>query len=261
MTILDDILQQKEKEVQQLKEKTFSDQTVKKQIPKIAKTFRKSEKLSIISEIKRVSPSKGSINPDVNPVEQAKNYERLGASAISVLTDETFFKGSMDDLRAVREAVALPLLCKDFIIDESQIDRAQAAGASIILLIVAALSKERLIQLYKYATDKGLEVLCEVHNEQEMEIAIKLDPAVIGINNRNLKTFDVDLGTTEKLASMVKNPDTVLISESGIKSQEDVLRVEKAGAAAILVGETFMRSSNLEETFASLRIPRSGLTG
>src|SRR5699024_3670064 len=137
-----------------------------------------------------------------------------GAGAISVVTDETFFNGSMDDLRAVREAVDLPLLCKDFMIDPVQIDQAKAYGASIILLIVADVSESSLIELYNYAIEQELEVLCEVHNEEEMERALDLGAQIIGINNRNLKTFEVDLEATVKPASTVQTPDTILISES-----------------------------------------------
>ena len=211
--------------------------------------------MSIISEIKRSSPSKGPIQMEVDPVSQAKKYESLGAAAISVLTDKTFFNGSMDDLRAVREAVDLPILCKDFMIDKVQIDQAKAAGANIILLIVAALDHETLTSLYSYAKALDLEVLVEVHNEDEMERALNLDAKIIGINNRDLKTFEVDLGTTEALATMVMDPETILISESGIRTRADVVEVESAGASVILVGETFMRSDDLSATFAELRVP------
>ncbi|WP_175631797.1 indole-3-glycerol phosphate synthase TrpC [Virgibacillus siamensis] len=256
MTILDKIIAEKEKEVKELRKKT--DQSApanKKAVAHIADSFRNTDTMNIIAEIKRASPSKGSINAAVNPAEQAQIYESNGAGAISVLTDSTFFKGSMDDVRNVREAVDLPILCKDFFIDTVQIDQAKAAGASVILLIVAALAPDKLRELYDYATNQGLEVLCEVHDAEEMEQAVALDPAIIGINNRNLKTFDVDLATFETLASMVTNPKTVLISESGIKTKEDVIRVQKSGAKGILVGETLMRADNLPAAFQALKIP------
>lgn len=273
MTILGKILREKEKEVAAWKEQTlantdktkghdlasanqsFSDYRIKNNIPKIADTFRRSENMNIIAEIKRSSPSKGAIDMSVNPVAQAKQYEKFGAGAISVLTDKSFFNGTIEDLQAVREAVDLPLLCKDFIIDRIQIDRAKAAGATIILLIVAALPEDALKNLHDYALEQDLEVLCEVHNEDEMEIALRLGTEIIGINNRDLKTFNVDLAVTEKLASMVDNPETILISESGIKTRDDVACVAEHGASAILVGETLMRSGNLEKAFAELRIP------
>ncbi|MBY7142206.1 indole-3-glycerol phosphate synthase TrpC [Virgibacillus sp. NKC19-3] len=253
MTMLDKILVEKEKEVAMLADQTF-DQLPKQAITTFKEKVTTSDMMNVISEIKRSSPSKGEIDMEVNPVEQAKKYEASGAAAISILTDKTFFHGSMDDLRAIREAVDLPILCKDFIIDPIQIDQAKAAGAGIILLIVAALSDEDLKNLYRYADNLDLEVLCEVHNEEEMERALKLDPEIIGINNRDLKTFDVDLMTTNHLASMVTNPNTILVSESGIKKREDVIRVKEAGANAILVGETLMLSSNVTETFQELQI-------
>src|SRR5690625_1363292 len=159
--------------------------------------------MSIIAEIKRASPSKGDINAAIDPVKQAKLYADNGASAISVLTDTPFFKGSMDDLRAVREVVNIPILCKDFMIDRIQIDVAKSAGANIILLIAAALDDNHLDKLYDYAKEHDLEVLCEVHNEEEMERVLKLGAKLVGINNRNLNTFKVDLKTTERLANMV----------------------------------------------------------
>lgn len=255
MTILEKIIRQKEKEIVELKKQTFDITQVKKPAYNIAQAFKESAQMNVIAEIKRSSPSKGDISSNVNPVAQAKNYAAYGAGAISVLTDKTFFNGSMDDLRTVHEAVDLPLLCKDFMIDPVQIDQAKANGASMILLIVAALSVPSLKEMYDYATDQELEVLCEVHNETEMERALELGAPIIGINNRDLKTFKVDLKTTGKLASMVQNPDTILISESGIKTQADVKQVAEHGADGILVGETLMRSDNLLVTFSDLRIP------
>src|SRR5699024_4835837 len=211
--------------------------------------------MQIIAEIKRSSPSKGTIAMEVDPVEQAKQYEKAGAAAISVLTDRPFFNGSMKDLQAVREAVDIPILCKDFIIDTLQIDHAKAAGANIILLIIAALDEGQFKLLYDYALKLDLEVLVEVHNEEEMKRALAVNPAIIGINNRNLKTFKVDVETTETLARMVKNTNTLLISESGMKTRSDVERVANTGADAILVGETLMRTTNIEEKFGELQIP------
>ena len=198
---------------------------------------------------------KGEINLDVNPIEQASTYEEAGASAISVLTDETFFKGSIEDLKIVSQHVQIPRLCKDFMIDEIQIDRAYNAGATIILLIVAALSKERLKALYDYAKQKGLDVLTEVHDEQELEAALEINAELIGINNRNLKTFVVDLEVTERLASKLDPTKHLIISESGIKTVEDVERVKKAGARGILVGETLMQAENVAETLKQFRLP------
>ncbi|RDW21205.1 indole-3-glycerol phosphate synthase TrpC [Oceanobacillus chungangensis] len=253
MSILEKILIEKEKEVKALINQTFVPVEAKK-ITTFKERVRVANTMAVISEIKRSSPSKGEIKMTVDPVTQAKQYEAYGAAAISVLTDKPFFNGTMDDLRAVREAVDLPILCKDFIIHRIQIDQAKAAGASIILLIVAALSTTDLENLYYYARSLDLEVLVEVHNEEEMKTTLQLNPEIIGINNRNLKTFEVNLETTEKLAAMLTNPNTILISESGMKTAADVVRARDAGAKAILVGETLMRADNLEQTFQKLKV-------
>ncbi|HEX6594328.1 MAG TPA: indole-3-glycerol phosphate synthase TrpC [Bacillota bacterium] len=255
MTILQDILNKKRQEVAQLNEHHFQSVETNKHVPKITDTFRNSQSMNIIAEIKRASPSKGIINATVDPVQRAKQYEALGADAISVLTDQTFFKGSMADLVAVRKAVDLPILCKDFIIDPIQIDQAHAAGATIILLIAAALSKKEFTELYHYATKKGLEVLSEVHDEEEMNFVLDLNVPIIGINNRNLKTFTVNLATTKKLATLAANSEAIIVSESGLKTSDDVRQVEKYGANTILVGETLMRSYDLQQTMTELRVP------
>ncbi len=199
-TILEKIIQQKRVEVEQLKVNGFDlIKNVNRSIPSFYESCMKNEQMSVIAEVKRASPSKGDIHKQVDPVDQAIQYEKAKATAISVLTDETFFKGSIDDLSRIREAVQLPILCKDFIIDAIQIDRAKSAGATIILLIVAALEEEKLVELHRYAVCLGLEVIVEVHNEHEVAIANSLDVRIIGINNRDLKTFEVDLGTTTRL--------------------------------------------------------------
>lgn len=254
MTILNTIIKEKEKEVAILKGNKFTPINTSYRIP-FSEKIRGSTQMNIIAEIKRSSPSKGAIQMEVDPVTQAKEYERLGASAISVLTDSPFFNGSMQDLIAVRDAVSLPILCKDFMIDPIQIDQAKAAGATIILLIAAALDHQALTTMYHYAQSLDLEVLVEVHDEDEMERALNLEATMIGINNRNLKTFEVDLATTADLASMVYDPETILVSESGIRTREDVTEVEKVGTNVILVGETLMRSTNLAKTFHDLHIP------
>ncbi len=183
-----------------------------------------------------------------------KTYEECGAGAVSVLTDGHFFKGSFYDLQTAREESSIPLLCKDFIIDKIQIDRAYEAGADIILLIVAALTKEKLKELYSYVLEKGLEAIVEVHDEQELEIAIQLNPHVIGINNRNLKTFEVDLSQTEKLGKRLNEEKLLWISESGIHSKEDIIRVKRAGAKGVLVGEALMTSSSIHTFFEDCKV-------
>lgn len=255
MSILQKILAEKEKEVAKLADQTF-DQPPAKEIPTFKKLVETSQSMNIISEMKRSSPSKGQIDMGVDPIQQAEVYSKNGASAISVLTDQKFFNGSMEDVKAVRDVVDIPILCKDFIIDPIQIDQAKSAGANIILLIVAALSDENLKKLYNYTREQNLEALVEVHNEEEMKRALELDPELLGINNRDLNTFHVSLETTKKLSSMVTNPDTIIISESGMKVKDDVILARDAGAKAILVGETLMESTDLKETFNELRVSR-----
>lgn len=252
-TILDIIMKQKAIEIEEFKK--LKELPARKNPILSFKEQLKTKHMNIIAEIKRASPSKGAINEHIDPVKQAKQYESLGANAISVLTDEQFFKGSMIDLKNVAEAVTIPVLCKDFVKDPIQIDVAKAYGASIILLIVAALSDEILLTLYKHAKDADLEVLVEVHNKEEMERALKLNASIIGINNRDLKTFDVDLEITGNLAKMIENKNTTLVSESGIQTSLDVEQVERLGAEVILVGETFMRSDNLSQTFTDFQVP------
>lgn len=258
-TILDRIIQEKRKEVQKLREENLMNrQSTSKR--SLIKKLQEADEIAIISEFKRASPSKGIINDGVDPAEQAVRYEQAGASAISVLTDSTFFKGSFSDLRAVREVVNLPILCKDFMIDSSQIDMAAKNGADIILLIVAALDEITLGNLYQYAKGLDLEVLVEVHNQAELEKALKLGAQLIGVNNRDLKTFTVSLEATETLAKSIKDAGAYLISESGIHKKEDVERVRNAGANGILVGEALMKSPDLPKAFQDFMLPLAGGT-
>ncbi|WP_226793121.1 indole-3-glycerol phosphate synthase TrpC [Bacillus sp. B1-b2] len=256
MTILDTIIAEKHQVVKELydrkKELTFEEKSSIKR--SLIARLEKNTNLSIIAEFKRASPSKGDINIHLDPEQQAKQYEQFGADAISVLTDTPFFKGTYQDLEAVRKAVNVPILCKDFIIDTIQIDFAKHYGADIILLIAAALDDDQLQKLYNYATEKELEVLLEVHNEDELQRALKTNAKLIGVNNRNLKTFEVTLDTTEQLAALIKENNRYLVSESGISSLEDVERVTASGAKAILVGETFMRATDLEQTLSEMKV-------
>jgi indole-3-glycerol phosphate synthase len=201
--------------------------------------------VALIAEIKKASPSKGIICPDFDPEAIARSYEQAGASCLSVLTDETYFQGSLDYLRRVREVVQLPLLRKDFMIDPRQIEQAIAYGADAILLIVAMLEQETLRELHDLATQAGLAALVEVHDEEELQRAIDLGAKLVGVNNRNLKDFTVNLSTTHQLAarweSWGKPKDALLVAESGLSSAQDVRQVHQGGAAAILVGESLMR--------------------
>jgi indole-3-glycerol phosphate synthase len=207
--------------------------------------------VALIAEVKKASPSAGIIAADFNPLSQAREYARGGAHALSVLTDEKYFQGQLAYLRQIREQVELPLLRKDFIVHELQVYESVVAGADAILLIVAALDDATLRSLYETAHACQLDVLVEVHDLAEMDRALELGADIIGINNRNLKSFAVDLATTEELAEEIPN-DTVAISESGIKTAEDVRRVRAAGVNAILVGETLMRAKNVPEKIGEL---------
>jgi len=257
MTILDRILKEKENEVLKLLQNPPEKIKGSTKRPSLFDALYQKNRLQIIAEMKRASPSKGLINEGANPVEQARIYEQAGAACISVLTDTPFFKGSFEDLKAVSKAVGIPLLCKDFIIHEVQIDQAKASGASVILLIVAALQLERLQTLYEYAIKAKLEILVEVHNTEELQQALKLDARLIGVNNRDLKTFDVDLARTAEIADIFPfHEKRVLISESGMQSSQDAETIAKHGASAILVGETLMRSGEVAQTIETFKVEK-----
>ncbi|MBX7208784.1 MAG: indole-3-glycerol phosphate synthase TrpC [Verrucomicrobiaceae bacterium] len=201
-------------------------------------------RLGLIAEVKRASPSAGTISADFDYLTIARTYDKAGASAISVLTDEKYFQGRLEYLTFIRQEVSVPVLRKDFIVHEAQIYEAVVAGADAILLIVAALDQPTLVRLLDAAHTYQLEVLVEVHDLPELERALDTDARIIGVNNRNLKSFTVDLAATESLAEEVPD-DVVLVSESGIKSVADAERLAAAGADALLIGETLMRSDNL----------------
>jgi len=226
--------------------------------------------IALIAEVKKASPSAGAICKDFDPVRIAKEYEAAGASCLSVLTDEKFFQGSLDYLRQIRAAVKLPLLRKDFIIDERQILEAIEWGADAILLIVAILSDEQLQKFHSLAVEAGLAVLVEVHDETELERALNISPKLIGVNNRDLKTFKVDLATTEKIAAKMEDrrlkmaktskqssilnsrSSALLVAESGIHTRTDVERLKKCGANAILVGESLLRGGDIHAKIREL---------
>ena len=197
-------------------------------------------KLALIAEIKKASPSAGVIVEAFDPLAIAKNYARAGVEAISVLTDERFFQGHLRYLNLIRSAVPQPLLRKDFVLDEIQIVEAAAAGADAILLIVAALRQEQLKALLEAAERYQLDALVEVHTLEEMDRALETEARIIGINNRNLATFEVDLGVTERLSEEVPK-EIVLVSESGIRTAEDLSRIKACGVDAVLIGEALMR--------------------
>ncbi len=271
MNILEDIVEQKKNEVAKLPARLIAAGDLRDALLERGErrdflaALSNASRIALIAEVKKASPSAGVICPDFDPVRIAREYEAAGASCLSVLTDEKFFQGSLDYLRQIRAAVNLPLLRKDFIIDERQILEAIEWGADAILLIVAILSDEQLKRFHSLATEAGLAVLVEVHDEEELERALKVSPALIGVNNRNLKTFKVDLATTEKLVeelhrrtgvapvSNLKNDNgdrrdacpTLLVAESGIHTRADVERLKLCGAKAILVGESLMRGGDI----------------
>lgn len=255
MTILQQILDKKAEQLPDLKATSPSFPALNKKRPSLYTSLMTSPTLQVISEMKRASPSKGDIRTDVDPIVQTKHYEKAGACCISVLTETHYFKGSYNDLHAVAKNVAIPVLCKDFIIDEVQIDYAKAAGASVILLIVAALTKEQLQRLYDYAYAAELEALVEVHDVEELEIALSIGANIIGVNNRNLKTFEVDLQTTKTIADALDAKDVAFISESGIFTADDAQRVANYGARAVLVGESLMRSDDVQAALRALQVP------
>lgn len=255
--ILDDIIEKRK--IQLEKEKNVvSFEDMKKaalEVKKPCKNFfsaLKNNNMSIISEVKKASPSKSVICKDFHPVDIAKEYEKAGANAISCLTEEFYFKGSGNYLKEIRNAVDLPLLRKDFIFDEYQIYEARTIGADAILLIAAILDCETMNRFRELAESLGMNCLFEAHNEEELESILKCSPKIIGINNRNLKTFEVSLENTKKLAAMIPE-SCVTVSESGIKDNTDMKYVRKCGADAVLIGETLMRSENIAETMKMLR--------
>ncbi len=203
-------------------------------------------RVTLIAECKRRSPGAGAIRPDLDPVELTRGYQRAGAGALSVLTDSEYFGGSAADLEAVREAVPLPVLRKDFTLDPLHVVEARAMGADAVLLIVRILSDAMLSRLHAQATDLGMSVLVEVHDRAELERAAALGADLIGINNRDLSTFRTDLGTTLDLLDAVPE-GAVVVSESGIRGPDDVALLGQAGVDAILVGESLLRSDDPEE--------------
>ena len=255
--ILDDIIEKRKLQLEKEMSKVPFEKMKKKALNTdfLTKDFKSAingDSLSIICEVKKASPSKGLIRPDFHPVEIAKEYESAGANAISCLTEEYYFQGSADFLKSIADCVNIPILRKDFIIDEYQIYEAKAIGASAILLIAAVLDEKTLSRFYKLAASLSLDSLVEVHNESELEKALSVNAEIIGINNRNLKTFEWDLNTTGKLAHHIPK-DKIIVSESGIKNNKDMKAVHKLGASAVLIGETLMRSNNIASTLKELR--------
>jgi len=263
-TILDTIVAEKKREIAPLPRRTVSAAGLRVALAArgglrdFVGALRKPKRgpVALIAEVKKASPSAGVIRRDFDPVRIAREYEAAGASCLSVLTDAKFFQGSLEDLRRVREAVNLPLLRKDFIIDERQILEAIEWGADAILLIVSILEEAQLKRFQELAAEAGLAALVEVHDEAELDRALAAGARLIGVNNRDLQTFKVDLATTERLAARLHSPSRLpppasrltsplLVAESGIHSPADVARLAKCGAQAILVGESLMKHADI----------------
>lgn len=211
-----------------------------------AAALRRGEHVALIAEVKKASPSKGVLIEDFHPVQLGLTYEKYGAAALSVLTDEPFFQGHIEFLPHVHTWVWLPILRKDFIVDPYQVYEARAYGADAILLIVAALADAQMAELHMLAASLGLAVLVEVHDESELERALKIGASLIGVNNRDLKTFQEDLTTTARIARLVPSSVT-LVAESAIRSAEDVCRMGELGAHAVLVGEGLVKADSIAE--------------
>lgn len=228
-------------------------------VPAFAAVLRQPKSLAVIAEIKKASPSKGVIQPDFQPDRQAAAYLAAGVQAVSVLTEEDYFLGSDRDLLAVRKTVPLPILRKDFVIEPGQIYEARLLGASAVLLICSLLDDQDLAEFLKIARACGLDALVEVHDLNELIRALAVGARIIGINNRDLHTFTVDLGTTERLAGLIP-ADRIIVAESGIATARDLARIYRAGAQAVLIGETLMRAagsatavqSSLQDLFRDL---------
>ncbi|MBD2195501.1 MULTISPECIES: indole-3-glycerol phosphate synthase TrpC [Calothrix] len=263
--ILDEIVEYKQQEVAQIKEKLpLADLKLQLNLAPHPRNFRNalrenSRKPSIIAEVKKASPSKGVIRADFEPVKIAQAYEQGGASCISVLTDEKFFQGSFENLRIIRNHVALPLLCKEFIIDPYQIYLARVNGADAILLIAAILSNETLKYFMQIARDLGMVALIEVHTLAELDQVLELENVqLIGINNRNLQDFSLDLKTTQHLLrerrQQLSSLDITVVSESGLYTSADLAFVAQAGAEAVLIGESLVKQADLVQAVKQLLI-------
>ncbi len=217
-----------------------------------ASALRRPGALHVISEIKRRSPSKGDLNPDLDPAVLARDYERGGASCLSVLTDEEFFGGSVADLQSARAACSLPVLRKDFTVSAHDVADARLMGADCVLVIAAALDRDELVGLHRLAVEVGLDVLVEIHDEHELEVALAADASLIGVNQRDLVTFQVDHERALRMAAVI--PDHVVkVAESGVRGRDDAAALHAAGYHAVLVGETLVTSADPADSVRLLR--------
>jgi indole-3-glycerol phosphate synthase len=251
-SFLQKILSVKEKEIAEIKRKGIVRSfPVKKDVFGFSKSICKKNQISLIAEVKKASPSKGVLLQNFDPLAIALEYENAGAAAISVLTDSEYFQGRLEYLRQIGQQVKIPLLRKDFIIDEIQLEEALEAGASAVLLIVAALRFSRLEFLIQKSSEMGLESLVEVHSKEEVQKALDSGAKIIGINNRDLNTFEVNLNTTFDLRPFIP-PNVIVVSESGIKTRENIVALRNAKVDAVLIGETLMKAENIREKIQEL---------
>ena len=247
--ILSRIIEEKRREVEESKRQKPLE-TLAREVKGICvkssfkKNISRPHHINLIAEIKKASPSKGILRGDFNPVKIGITYQAGGASAISVLTDERFFEGHIEYIKKVKESVSLPVLRKDFIIDEYQVYESVAAGADAILLIAELLETNEMTGLYNLAVSLGLDVLMEAHTEEDVEKALAAGGSIIGINNRDLHTFKVDLGVTQKLIRLIPQ-NKIKVSESGIRTYEDVMFLKSLGVNAVLIGEAFMEAGDI----------------
>ncbi len=257
---LDEIVEKKKEELEKYLTKS-SIETFRERIEQLPKTdsFRnalKKNKISVIAEVKKASPSRGVFKEDFDPVKIALQYQDGEADAISVLTDRSYFMGSLEDMSKVDRCSDLPILRKDFIIDERQIYEARAFGADAVLIIATILNTERLKVFITLCYELGMDALVEVHTKHDLDRVLECGAEVIGINNRDLNTFQTDLSVTEGLAPMIPS-DRTIVSASGIFTRKDVIRLKKAGIDAILVGEAIMTSSDIGQKIRELKLKES----
>ncbi|MBD3425840.1 MAG: indole-3-glycerol phosphate synthase TrpC [Candidatus Omnitrophica bacterium] len=254
--ILSKIIEEKRREIDRSQKQVPLNELKDKASSMYTKSmFRKSISrrghINLIAEIKRSSPSKGIIRQDFDPLRIALAYQASGASAISVLTDERFFDGKLEYLKLVKERVTIPVLRKDFIIDEYQIYETLVSGADALLLIAQILTQEELTRYLAFTRELGMDALVEVHNEEDVEKALASNAAIIGINNRDLSDFNVDISNTQRLIRLI--PETkVIVSESGIETYEQVMFLKSLGVNCVLIGETFMRAENIGQKVREL---------
>lgn len=237
------IKEQKERVPLSLLEKKCENLTLRH---RFKEALKKKNTINIIAEYKKASPSAGVLTT-AGPVQVATIYQEAGASAVSILTEEDFFKGSIQDLEEIRKAVHLPVLRKDFIVERYQVYESAVSGADAILLIVSILKKEEMAEFFKLAESLGLDVLTEVHSKRELDIGLESGAPIIGINNRNLEDFTVDIATTEKLMPHIPG-NKFVVAESGIKSEDDAVRLQRSGVHGVLIGEYFLKAADIKKS-------------